>query len=142
MTTESRRVVDTNVIVSALLFEESVSGKAVFWVLDHATILQSLESLRELSEVLGRKKFDKYLTREEREAFLTHLTNTAEVLEITESIRICRDRKDDMLLELAIAGSANGIITGDEDLLALNPFRDIPIMTPVHFVHSAGALGS
>jgi putative PIN family toxin of toxin-antitoxin system len=134
MASEPLWVFDTNVIVSALLFEDSVPGRAFFHALDSGKVLQSRETLQELQEVLGRKKFNKYLTPEERDAFLVRLTRTAVVVDTAEPIRACRDPKDDKVLELAVAGGASGIITGDDDLLALNPFRDIPILTPARFL--------
>jgi putative PIN family toxin of toxin-antitoxin system len=106
----------------------------MFHALGTGKVLQSHDTLTELRDVLGRKKFDKYLTRDERDAFLTRLTLTAIVVEIAEGIRACRDVKDDQFLELAVAGGASGIITGDEDLLALDPFRDIPILTPTRYL--------
>ena len=57
-------------------------------------------------------------------------------VKVTETIRTCRDAKDDKFLELAVSGKATHIISGDEDLLALNPFRDIPIITPRQFLES------
>ena len=96
--------------------------------------MQSRETLQELQEVLGRKKFNKYLTADERDAFLTRLTQTAVLVDTAESIRVCRDPKDDKILELAATAGADGIITGDDDLLVLDPFRDIPILTPARFL--------
>ena len=58
----------------------------------------------------------------------------AELVAITERIAACRDPKDDKFLELAVNGQADLIVSGDADLLALNPFRDIPIVTPATFV--------
>lgn len=49
-------------------------------------------------------------------------------------LNACCDPKDNMVLELAVAGGANCILTGDADLLALHPFRDIPILTPRQFL--------
>ena len=48
----------------------------------------------------------------------------------THTVRACRDPRDDKFLELAVNGEATLIVTGDNDLLSLNPFRDIPIITP------------
>ena len=73
-----RIVFDTNVLVSALLFAESKPAQAFFTALRRGTILTSLAALHELSEVLHRKKFDKYLTIEERELFLDHYTGKAQ----------------------------------------------------------------
>ncbi|MEA5489407.1 MULTISPECIES: putative toxin-antitoxin system toxin component, PIN family [Pseudanabaena] len=56
------------------------------------------------------------------------------MIEITESITICRDRKDDKFLELAINRKADYLITGDRDLLVLHPFRNIQILTPADFL--------
>jgi predicted nucleic acid-binding protein len=56
---------------------------------------------------------------------------------ITESIAACRDPKDDKFLELAVSCRADRIITGDADLLALDPFRGSAIVTPAIFVQEA-----
>ena len=56
------------------------------------------------------------------------------LVEIAESIRACRDPKDDQVLELAVCGRADWIITGDADLLTLDPFRGIGIVTPTDFL--------
>jgi predicted nucleic acid-binding protein len=58
----------------------------------------------------------------------------AELVTITERIVACRDPTDDKFLELAVNGHADLIVSGDGDLRALNPFRDIPIATPAAFV--------
>lgn len=62
----------------------------------------------------------------------------AELVAITQRIAACRDPTDDKFLELAVNGRADAIVTGDADLLALNPFRGIPIVTPAIFVRSLG----
>jgi putative PIN family toxin of toxin-antitoxin system len=53
---------------------------------------------------------------------------------ITHTIRECRDPKDDKFLELAVNGRANVLVTGDKDLLALHPFRGIPILAPAQYL--------
>lgn len=58
----------------------------------------------------------------------------AELVSITERIGACRDPKDDKFLELAVNGHADLIVSGDTDLLTLNPFRGIQIVTPATFV--------
>jgi uncharacterized protein len=65
MSTKIRYVFDTNVIVSSLLFEHSKPAKAFNYALHHGEVLLSSELLEELSDVLGRKKFDRFLTSEE-----------------------------------------------------------------------------
>jgi putative PIN family toxin of toxin-antitoxin system len=130
MSSDTRYVFDTNVIISAVLFNTSVPGRAFARSLDDGTILTSLSVFEELNDVLGREKFDCYVTLEERERFLESLIRESELVEITESVQACRDPKDDRILELAVNGSASFIVTGDNDLLVLDPFRSIQIVTP------------
>lgn len=137
MSNEERLVFDTNVLISALLFSDSVLGRAVFQCLEHGTILLSQNLAEELSDVLNREKFNRYVTLEERERFLEALVRESELVEITEKIDVCRDPKDDQILELAMSGKASCIVTGDQDLLVLNPFRMIPIVTPAEFLNPA-----
>jgi putative PIN family toxin of toxin-antitoxin system len=143
MSPEPRYVFDNSAIVSALLFEQSVPGQAFTAALDHGQILMSQATLAELQEVLGRKKFDRYVSREDREQFLALLLREATLVEIIEEVRACRDPKDDMFLELAVNGSARCVVTGDQDLLALHPFRAIPVLTPAQFLelHSQEGAG-
>jgi len=65
---------------------------------------------------------------------VARLLAAAELVPITERIAACRDPTDDKFLELAVNGHADLIVSGDSDLLVLNPFRDIPIVTPAAFV--------
>ncbi len=85
-------------------------------------------------EVLGRDKFDRYLSAEEREAFLGALVARVDVVEPVEEIQACHDPDDNKFLELAVEGEAKAIVSGDDDLLALHPFRDISIVTPSAFL--------
>ena len=129
-----RAAFDTNVLVSAALFGNSVPGQALRHVLRQGRVLISDETVTELAEVLGRPKFDRYVTAEERGAFLQALIHEAELIEITRRIRACRDPKDDKFLELIVSGSATHLISGDEDLLCLNPFEGVPVLTPATFM--------
>jgi uncharacterized protein len=65
---------------------------------------------------------------------LTKYFNKAEWIVPTHIVAICRDRKDNQFLELALSGKADCIVTNDEDLLVLNPFENIPIITPKEFL--------
>ena len=130
----TRFVFDTNVIISALLFNDSVPGQAFIRALNHGMILVSGALVGELSRVLGRDRFDRYVTREERDEFLESLIRESNLIEIIEAVQVCRDPKDDQVLELAVNGNATYIVTGDADLLVLNPFRGIGIVTPAKFL--------
>ncbi len=82
----------------------------------------------------SREKFNKYLTESERLSFLNVLVHEAQLIQISEPISACRDPKDDKFLELAVNGQADAIISGDQDLIVLNPFREISIVDPHQFL--------
>ena len=72
---------------------------------------------------------------EKRLLFLDQLISDGLFINVSNSIKICRDPKDDKYLELAAASKASCIITGDKDLLVLHPFEGIPILTPFDFLN-------
>jgi len=129
-----RLVFDTNIIISALLFEGLKPSKAFDIGINQGALLFSSSTLAELEEVLWRNKFDRYISHEERKQFLTSLILHSTPIETNETISECRDPKDNKFLELAACGKADFIISGDEDLLILNPFRNIQIITPDSFL--------
>ncbi|MCC5638773.1 putative toxin-antitoxin system toxin component, PIN family [Nostoc sp. CHAB 5844] len=88
----------------------------------------------EIQEVLARAKFDKYITPGERQLFLIGFHETVTFIDIEETINACRDSKDDKYLELAVNKQATTIISGDQDLLVLNPFKNIPIINVRQFL--------
>ena len=130
-----RLVFDTNIIISALLFEGSKPSKAFNIGIEQEVILFSSSTLTELEEVLWRSKFDQYISHEDRKQFLSSFILHATPVEPDETITECRDSKDNKFLELAVCGKADFIISGDEDLLILNPFRNIRILTPSMFIN-------
>jgi putative PIN family toxin of toxin-antitoxin system len=89
-------------------------------------LLKSLATEQQLFEVLARPYFASLIDPEAR-AWLKKLMAAAELVTITERIAACRDPTDDKFLELAVNGYADLIVTGDADLIALNPFREIPL---------------
>ncbi len=134
MKDRQRVVVDTNALVSRLLLPASIPGQAVNKAVDEAQLLISEATLEELADVLARSKLDPYVTIEERQEFLRLLDRIAEMVPIIHTIRACRDARDDKFLELAVNGEASLIITGDADLLDLDPFQGIPIITPASYL--------
>jgi len=75
-----------------------------------------------------------YIPEEKRKEFVVALVKHAEFLEVNEKIADCRDTKDNKFLELAVCGNADCIISGDGDLLLLQPFRGISILQPGEFL--------
>ena len=131
--TIKRFVFDTNAIVSAVLLSKSVSRQAFDKGVKEGVMLISAETITELNDVLKREKFNKYISEEERMQFLTAFVREAKLVEVTEEITECRDPKDNKFLELAVSGKADYIVSGDKDLLVLNPFRGISILPPKEF---------
>ncbi len=97
-------------------------------------MLISETTFAELADVLARPKFTPYVSMSDRQQFIRQLGRVSEMVPITRIMRECRDPKDDKFLELAVNGRADVIITGDKDLLALNPFCGIPILTPAQYL--------
>jgi putative PIN family toxin of toxin-antitoxin system len=129
-----RIVVDTNVFVSAILLPLSLPRQAVDKALDAGLLLFSEGTMDELAAVLFRKKFDLYVGAEERALFLGRLRSTAEFAPIIQLVRECRDPEDDKFLEVALNARADVIVTGDADLLEMNPWRGVKILSPAGFV--------
>lgn len=125
---QQRLVIDANVIVSSVLSAQGRASQAFDLAITTGIVLMSNDTFGELSEVLLRSKFDRYSNRAKRETFLDELLGLVEFVEITEQIDECRDPKDNKYLELAVSGKADAIVTGDDDLLVLHPFQQIPIV--------------
>ena len=129
-----RAVFDTNVLVSALLFEHSTPARAIFSAVAKGKILFSIALVNEVHSILYRPKFDSYINGAQREDFMLALVESGTLVDVTETINICRDPKDNMILELAVSGKAEVIVTGDSDLLVLHPFQGIAIFDPQTFL--------
>jgi uncharacterized protein len=129
-----RCVFDTNIVVSALLLPDSKPRHAVDLALQRGKLLLSFATLAELYEVLNRKRFRRYLDEHDIRSFLAALTREAHWVDVNVQIRACRDPQDDEFIELAVSGVATHVVTGDADLLALNPFQGIPILSPQSFL--------
>ena len=127
-------VFDTNVLISAFLFKFSNPRIALEIAFANGKLTASLETYNEFKEVFLRSKFDKYLSIEERLLSIEDFQQRIHLTELSETITTCRDPKDNKFLELAISANATCIITGDNDLLMLHPFRDIPILNVVDFI--------
>ncbi|MDQ2695949.1 MAG: putative toxin-antitoxin system toxin component, PIN family [Pseudomonadota bacterium] len=129
-----RVVLDTNVLISYAIRRQGGVGQAVAQILQNYTAIYTVATLKEFVEKLSHPKFARYITREERRELIAAFLREAAKVKAIEQIRACRDPRDDKFLEAAVAGAAGAIITGDQDLLVLHPFRGIPIMTAKAFV--------
>lgn len=133
MTSDLRTIIDTGVVVSALLLPRSVPRQAFDVAAARGRLLVSDETIAELDDVLRWPKFDKYVSETRRLEFLAALVREAEVIDVVDVVTECRDPKDNKFLELALSGRGSHIVTGDTDLLVLHPFRRIAIVNPQSF---------
>ena len=138
MTSDLRTVIDTGVVVSALLLPRCVPRQAFDVAAARGRLLVSDETIAELDDVLRRPKFDKYVSETQRLEFLAALVREAELIDVVDVVTECRDPKDNKFLELALSGRGSHIVTGDSDLLVLHPFREIAIVTPQSFLTILG----
>jgi len=134
-----RVVFDTSSLVGAALRIGSTPHQALLNALDFAELCVSAESLAEIEEVINRSKFDRYLNRDERHEFVANLRRRASMFVIQNAVTMavdppCRDPKDNQFLALAQVAEADLLVSSDEDLLILHPWRGIPIITPAEFL--------
>lgn len=132
-----RGVIDNSVLVSAAIVG-GTPRRALDLLSEKGTILVSLDVLEELADTLDRTKFDRYSPHAQRRRFIRDLIEVSELVRIRGPIRACRDPNDDKFLELALSGDADYLITGDSDLLVLDPFRGVEIVTPRDFLQKVG----
>jgi uncharacterized protein len=117
-----KAVIDTNIWISFLV------GKLLAGLDDYILdglleVVMSDEQLAEITTVLRRPKFRRHFSSADVEELLSFIYKTSVIVEIHHIIRDCRDKKDNFILETAISGRADYIVTGDKDLLILNPYR-------------------
>lgn len=134
-----RVVLDTSTLVSAALRVGSVPHQALLKALGTCEVCVSTSTLDELEQVLKRNKFDRYLDAETRLAFVALVRQHAHLFAVARADEVsvqpaCRDPKDDKFLALAWICEADAIISSDHDLLALNPWRSIPVLKPADFM--------
>lgn len=132
--TPPRVVLDTNVLLSALLFHAgSLSWLRQAWQAEHIRPLASRDTTAELIRVLAYPEFR--LSAEDRESLLGDYLPWCGAVTVPKRIKVpaCRDPFDRPFLELVLAAKAGALLTGDKDLLALARTFAVPILTPAAF---------
>lgn len=137
-----RVVVDTNTLISGLISRGGPpAGILALWRTGVLTVLISREMVEEYRDVLVRDRFRALGTVPERLDLLAALLGLDNVHPVVPSERLTvveRDPDDNRVLECAVTGQADAIITGDDDLLALKTFRGIPTLSPARFLERVG----
>lgn len=131
---KSKRVIlDTNLWISFLISKRQqeldllVDSKAI-------TLIFSVELLEEFIEVSNRPKFKKFFTASDIYSLLSQIDSFGELIKVESTVSKCRDKKDNFLLNLAIDGKADFLITGDSDLLILKKIGPTKIVTWTEFL--------
>lgn len=128
-------VLDANVVVAAGLKSAGTPMQAVLAAREYGTLALSRAVYAEYDDVLHRPKFESRIGHTRITRLLDLLVVAATWHEPTEQVTACRDAKDNAYLSLAAAAGAGCIISGDDDLLVLNPWRGIEVMRPAAFMN-------
>jgi putative PIN family toxin of toxin-antitoxin system len=123
-------VLDTNVLIAALVARATCSDLLEHCVRQHM-IVSSQSLLNELHEVLEKKFSQRAI--DVRAALQLFAETFMLVKPDPLDPPVCRDRDDDVVLATALAGECAAIITRDQDLLILNPYRGIHVLAPSAF---------
>jgi len=132
-----RAVVDTSVLVSGLIRRQGTTGEVLRAFRDgHFTLVYSTPILVEIIDVLGRDAFQKkyHIQPADITALVNLIRLRGELAIPRQPVTTCRDPKDNKFLEAAVAGKADVIVSGNNDLLVLDAFENIPILRSAEFL--------
>ena len=130
-------ILDTNLWISFLIskkfnsIDNLIDGKKL-------TLIFSDELISEFVEVVNRPKFEKYFSKNDIKKILDYFDQYGKLIRVKSDIKICRDEKDNFLLNLSIDSKADYLITGDDDLLVLEKIERTKIMNFTDFIKHIG----
>jgi putative PIN family toxin of toxin-antitoxin system len=127
-------VIDTNVLISAVLNPLGTPNQAVTKVITYFQLIQSESTYEELVTRIQKKKFDRYLSVEDRADFLAMIYRKSLFFESEFQVNLCDDQDDNKFLDLARVGNSMYLITGDSDLLILQQYLYTQIIKPAQFL--------
>lgn len=126
-------ILDTNLWISFLI---SGNFNEIDKLLEEKriTLIFSDELLKEFIDVIQRPKLKKYFSRQDIQQLLNTFDQFGKLVQVNSTVAICRDEKDNFLLNLALDGKADFLITGDKDLLVIGKIKKTVILTYRDFV--------
>jgi putative PIN family toxin of toxin-antitoxin system len=141
--TVHRVVFDTSTLVSAALRSDSIPHQALLRALRFCDLCASEAILNELKAVLAREKFRRYLPDATRQKFLHRIENNVRLIVVREEDCFsldpaCRDPKDNKFLALAAESEAEVLVSSDEDLLVLDPWKEVRVVRTADFLNLVG----
>ncbi len=131
-------VLDASTLVSAAIRRGSIPDQAVRQAFAADGVAVSEATLSELLDVLGRPRLSRFIDPELRDEMLALFDAFGVFFAPTETVTDCRDAKDNKYLELALAAGAAMIVSSDDDLLVLHPWRGVRILRPAAYLAEAG----
>jgi putative PIN family toxin of toxin-antitoxin system len=131
-------VFDATTPIGAAFRRDGVPAQAVRRALRSDRVEVSEAVLAELLDVLDRPRLARSIDPELRAELLGQLDALGVFFAPPERVVDCRDAKDDKYLELALAAGAGRIVSGDADLLTLDPWRGVRILRPADYLAGAG----
>ena len=130
----SRKIIlDTNLWISFLITKNFIELDKLI-VDKKITLIFSEELLEEFVDVVSRPKFKKYFSKRDIDKIFQHFDQFGNIVTITSNLKICRDEKDNFLLNLSIDLQVDFLITGDKDLLVLEKIDQTKILTFTKFL--------
>jgi putative PIN family toxin of toxin-antitoxin system len=136
-----RVVMDINVLVSAQIKPSSQIGLVLkhlrigrYMLLYYPRLLDEFQQVRFRPHLMQKYHLDE----NEIKNTIHLMALRGQAITATTSVNVCRDPDDNILLSLALDGQVDYIVSGDKDLLILNPFQGIPILTPAEFLELLG----
>lgn len=140
-----RIVLDTSTLIGAVLRQHSIPRQVVIKALSEGELCASPSTLAELDEVIRRDKFNRYLDLNIRLEFVAMYRDRVRMFQVSTEDEAaldppCRDPRDNKFLALAVVSNADVLVSSDDDLLTLNPYGDISVLTPNEYLAS-GSIG-
>ena len=126
-------ILDTNLWISFLITNE-YSQLDDLIEKNNITVVFSDELIKEFIDVVSRPKFKKYFSKKDVDKIFEYFDLFGELIEVKSDVQMCRDKKDNFLLNLSIDSQANFLITGDKDLLILEKVEKTKILTFREFI--------
>jgi len=128
-----RIVLDTNVLISAIIFPGICRSIVASLEENRYTLFLSPALLEDLFRALEKPKLKKLISPDTFEEIISLIHMKATIVEPRIKIKACRDPDDDAVLECAASAKARIIVTGDQDLLTMKKFRNISVLSPRRF---------
>ena len=127
-------IVDTNIFISGLLCGGFPQKLLDAWEDGEFQLITSDKIIEELISVLDEPRFDDTIDEDDSARLISLIKRNAMIVHPAHNIHVCRDPKDNMIIETAVAAKADMIVSGDKDLLELGQYQAIKILSPKEFL--------